>query len=134
LRGLLDVMERNRRLGEQNALLCESLQRRFQLVGQSPPMLRRLDQIQRVARVSRAVLILGERGTGKELVARAIHAAGGPAARPLVTLNGAAFNEALLESELFGHENGAFTGAARHLGLSYHQFRCYLKKFCRQAS
>ena len=111
LRGLLELMDRNRRLDEQNALLRESLQRRFQLVGQSPAMLRLFDQIQRVARVARPVLILGERGTGKELVARAIHEAGGSPARPLVTLNCAAFNDALLESELFGHEKGAFTGA-----------------------
>ena len=111
LRGLLDVMDRNRRLDEQNAQLRESLQQRFQLVGESAPMLRLFEQIQRVARVARPVLVLGERGTGKELVARAIHLAGGSPARPLVTLNCAAFNDALLESELFGHEKGAFTGA-----------------------
>ena len=104
-------MERNRWLDEQNAQLRESLQRRYQLVGESAPMLRLFDQIQRVAGVARPVLVLGERGTGKELVARAIHLAGGPPTRPMVTLNCAAFNDALLESELFGHEKGAFTGA-----------------------
>jgi DNA-binding NtrC family response regulator len=110
-RGLLEAIERNRRLDEYNASLQQSLYDRFEIVGRSPPMRKLLQQIQRVAKVPRPLLIVGERGTGKELVARAIHYASGVAARPLVTVNCAAFNDALLESELFGHEKGAFTGA-----------------------
>src|SRR5262245_41739615 len=111
MRGLFEAIERNRRLDEQNARLRESIQARFQIVGESPQVQKMIDQIQRVARVPRPLLIVGERGTGKELVARAIHFMGGPATRPIVSVNCAAFNDALLESELFGHEKGAFTGA-----------------------
>jgi DNA-binding NtrC family response regulator len=111
LQVLLEALERGRRLDEQNVQLCESLQQRAAIVGQSEAVRHMLDQIQAVAKVPRPVLIVGERGTGKELVARAIHLAGGPAHRPMVTVNCAAFSETLLESELFGHERGAFTGA-----------------------
>jgi DNA-binding NtrC family response regulator len=117
LRGLLEVMDRNRRLHQDNAQLRQSVQARLRIVGRSPQIQRLLDQIQRVAQVPRPVLIVGERGTGKELVARAIHYAAGPPTRPMVTVNCAAFGDALLESELFGHEKGAFTGAeAVHYG------------------
>lgn len=111
LRGLFDVIDRNRRLDEHNAQLREAIQARLKLVGESPQIRSLLDQIRRVAEIPRPLLIVGERGTGKELVARAIHFAGGPPTRPIVTVNCAAFNDALLESELFGHEQGAFTGA-----------------------
>jgi len=70
-----------------------------------------VEQIRRVAEVPRPLLICGERGTGKELVARAIHFIGKAAAKPIITVNCAAFSDSLLESELFGHEKGAFTGA-----------------------
>jgi DNA-binding NtrC family response regulator len=111
MRGLFEAIDRNRKLDEQNARLREAIQARFQIVGESPQIQKMIDQLQRVARVPRPLLITGERGTGKELVARAIHFTGGPPTRPIVSVNCAAFNDALLESELFGHEKGAFTGA-----------------------
>ncbi|NNL86327.1 MAG: sigma 54-interacting transcriptional regulator [Myxococcales bacterium] len=82
------------------------------IFGDSPLMRDLIDQIERVARIPRPILITGERGTGKELVARAIHFASGRPAGKMVTINCAAIGDTLLESELFGHERGAFTGAA----------------------
>ena len=87
------------------------------LVGESPAMRSLLRQIDRVAPTDVTVLIQGESGTGKELVARAIHEGSARSAEPWVAVNCAAVPETLQESELFGHERGAFTGAAtRHLG------------------
>jgi DNA-binding NtrC family response regulator len=83
----------------------------YALVGQSPAMLEVYKLSARVAASSATVLIQGESGTGKEVVARAIHANGAKAAGPFVAVNCAAIPENLLESELFGHEKGAFTGA-----------------------
>ena len=116
LEGLFQVIERNRLLRQRNVHLEETIQAKLKIVGESPQIRALLDQIRRVAQVPRPVLIVGERGTGKELVARAIHFAQRAPARPIVTVNCAAFSDALLESELFGHEKGAFTGAdsARH--------------------
>ncbi|HZB24598.1 MAG TPA: sigma-54 dependent transcriptional regulator [Vicinamibacterales bacterium] len=103
----------------QLARQVELLQRQMQpagsldaLVGESPPMLRAKDLIGRAAAAGGTVLITGETGTGKELAARAIHAASTRAAKPFVALNCAALTESLLENELFGHARGAFTGAA----------------------
>ena len=87
------------------------------LVGDSPAMLEVFRAVGRLAQLNLPVLITGETGTGKELVARALHSHSPRAAQPFVALNTAALPTELLESELFGHEAGSFTGAARrHIG------------------
>ena len=87
------------------------------LLGESPLILDVLDQISRVAPLNKPVLILGERGTGKELVAERLHYLSKRWDQSFVKVNCASMNDNLLESELFGHEAGAFTGASkRHLG------------------
>ena len=86
--------------------------RRFeQIVGNSPALRIVLEQVERVAAADSTVLIQGETGTGKELIAHAIHNASPRSGHPLIKLNCAAIPFDLLESELFGHERGAFTGA-----------------------
>lgn len=82
-----------------------------QIVGKSPALERLLSEVERVSRTDSTVLVLGETGTGKELIARAIHNLSPRYARPFVKLNCSAIPFDLLESELFGHERGAFTGA-----------------------
>ncbi|HEX6972129.1 MAG TPA: sigma-54 dependent transcriptional regulator, partial [Limnochordia bacterium] len=91
--------------------------RRTRIIGRSPALRRVHDLVDRVAPTVATVLITGETGTGKELVARAIHRLSPRRAKPFIAVNVGALPETLLESELFGHEKGAFTGAAeRRLG------------------
>jgi two-component system nitrogen regulation response regulator NtrX len=99
------------RLEQENRTLRTKVQQKFELVGQSPAMqqLRRL--IETAGPTNSRVLIGGENGTGKELVARAIHLHSARAEHPFVAVNCAAIPETLIESELFGHEKGSFTGA-----------------------
>ncbi len=83
------------------------------LIGESPTFLEMLKRIEKVAATGSSVLVLGETGVGKEMVARRIHALSPRAARPFVAVECAALQEEILQSELFGHERGSFTGAVR---------------------
>src|SRR5947199_2359633 len=105
------------RLERENATLRESLVERAEIIGDSEPVRRLREQIATAAPTTGRVLIRGENGSGKELVARAIHARSARREQPFVEVNCAAIPEELIESELFGHEKGAFTGAlARRRG------------------
>jgi DNA-binding NtrC family response regulator len=113
------ALERTRREREHRMLL-EQVQRQYgfeNLIGSGPAMRRVFDTLQRVAETDLTVLVRGESGTGKELVAQALHARSPRRGRPFVAVNCAAISRELVESELFGHEKGAFTGAdARRQG------------------
>jgi two-component system nitrogen regulation response regulator NtrX len=100
-----------RQLKDDNLILRQKAERHFRLTGTSPGIQRLRETIERVAPTQATVLVVGENGTGKELVARAIHRLSPRSSRPLVEVNCAAIPEELIESELFGHEKGAFTGA-----------------------
>jgi len=99
------------RLERENAALRARLDERTEIIGQSEPMRALREQIATAAPTSGRVLIHGENGSGKELVAQAIHALSARREQPFVEVNCAAIPEELIESELFGHERGAFTGA-----------------------
>lgn len=100
---------------KENRRLVEALESRYRfdnIIGKSKPMLAVFDIIQKVAHTKATVLVTGESGSGKELIAKAIHFNSPRRNKPFVALSCAALSETLLESELFGHERGAFTGAA----------------------
>ena len=99
-------------LEARNSRLQQDLDRRDDMVGDSPAMTAVATLVDKVAAADTTILIQGESGTGKELVARAIHRNSSRAANPFVAINCAAMTETLIESELFGYEKGAFTGAA----------------------
>jgi two-component system, NtrC family, response regulator len=104
----------NYRLIKENRRLSEALSERHRyrnIIGKSRPMLQIYDLIDKVAQSKASVLITGASGTGKELIAKAIHYEGLRRGRPFISVNCGALTETLLESELFGHEKGAFTGA-----------------------
>jgi len=112
---LVERLVNQRKLTDRVEVLSSDLKRYAsgEILGQSAPIAEVLKMIERVARTEAAVLITGESGSGKELVARAIHATSPRREGPFVAINCAALPETLLESELFGHEKGAFTGAAQ---------------------
>lgn len=120
LRSVAKAIERSA-LVRENIRLSESLAHEYrfdQLIGRSAAMQTVFDKIKRVTESKSTVLLVGESGSGKELVARAIHFNGPRCGRPFLAVNCGALTDTLAESELFGHERGAFTSASmRHLGL-----------------
>ena len=115
---MLQVLRENARLKAENEALDRDnvfyrteLGQRYKVVSGSSKIQTLLEQVEQIASIPRPVLIRGERGTGKELIAAALHYGGARVNRPFVKLNCAALSDTLLESELFGHEKGAFTGA-----------------------
>lgn len=121
LRRILEQAWKHQQLGQENVQLRAALDRispPSEIIGETACVRRLMQLIQRSAPTDSPILVLGESGTGKELVARAVHRQSRRAERPMVTINCAALQESLLESELFGHEKGAFTGAtSAKLGL-----------------
>jgi Nif-specific regulatory protein len=110
------VSERGQKLIEENSFLKQELREKYDfshLIGNSSPMRQVYDQVAQVARSNATVLLRGESGTGKELIANAIHYNSLRSKRPFVKVNCATLPEALVESELFGYEPGAFTGASK---------------------
>jgi DNA-binding NtrC family response regulator len=111
---LIDRLAEHQRLLEENISLHQKLEKRYRfenIIAKSPKMRQLIEVIKVVAKSNATALITGESGTGKELVARAIHSQSYRKDKPLVAVSCSALSESLLESELFGHEKGSFTGA-----------------------
>jgi two-component system, NtrC family, nitrogen regulation response regulator NtrX len=108
-------------LQEENARLRESIESRYEIVGKSYAIRALTGQLEKIAVTPARVLISGENGTGKELVARAIHRLSSRAAKPFVEVNCAAIPSELIESELFGHVKGSFTGAVNDRAGKFEQ-------------
>jgi two-component system nitrogen regulation response regulator NtrX len=105
------------KLVRENITLREKVHRKTQIIGDHPDMVAIMETLEKVSPTNARVLIMGENGTGKELVARSIHELSARAAEAFIEVNCAAIPEELIESELFGHEKGAFTGAtSRRIG------------------
>ena len=110
------VSEEREKLADENTELRRELKEKYdfsQIIGNSSPMRRVYDQVTRIARSNATVLLRGESGTGKELIAHSLHYNSLRSKKPFIKLNCAALPAALIESELFGHEKGAFSGADR---------------------
>jgi two-component system response regulator HydG len=124
LRSAVEKASARLRLIRRNAELRRSLEERFGfegVIGNSPQMHRVIEQLKNVAPTDSTVLIYGDNGTGKELVAKALHQNSPRKSKPFVPLNISALPDSILESELFGHEQGAFTGAiGRRIGKFEH--------------
>jgi len=112
LKNVIDKAAKTRELSERDVSASSSGERgRYRIIGESPPMMEVYEVIERVADTPSTVLITGESGTGKELIARALHENGSREGKPFIRVNCAAIPPDLIESELFGYEKGAFTGA-----------------------
>jgi len=109
---LLNLVKTSKELRREAEYYRKSLRERYNMVGETPQIKQVLAQVKDVASIPRPVLIRGDRGTGKELVAAAIHQSGARRRGPFITINCAALAEGLLECELFGQEENAFTGSA----------------------
>ncbi|MCI1012690.1 sigma 54-interacting transcriptional regulator [Herbaspirillum frisingense] len=109
------LLAKTKVLEQRNEILTKALQAeatRYGIVGTAPSLLKAISELERVSDATASVLLMGESGTGKELFARALHLASPRRDKPFIKINCAAIPDTLFESELFGHERGAFTGAA----------------------
>ncbi|MBD3181620.1 response regulator, partial [Candidatus Poribacteria bacterium] len=109
---LLDLLKTSKELRREAEYYRKSMRNHYNIVGETPQIQEVFKQVKEVASIPRPVLIRGERGTGKELVAAAIHQSGARRKGPFITINCAALAEGLLECELFGQEENAFTGSS----------------------